>query len=38
MDLVNSVVFALANKSGLTPRGDIYVRRKESAEVKKTTP
>jgi len=37
-DLVDSVVFALANKSGLTPRGEIYVRKKESAEVKKTTP
>lgn len=37
-DLVDSVVFALANKSGLTPRGEVYVRRKESAEVKKTTP
>ena len=37
-DLVDSAVYAVANKSGLTPRGDIYVRKKESAEVKKTTP
>lgn len=37
-DLVDSVVFALANKSGLTPRGEIYVRKKDSAEAKKTTP
>jgi len=32
-DLVDSVVFALANKSGLTPRGEIYVRKKDTAEV-----
>jgi hypothetical protein len=37
-DLVDSVVFALANKSGLTPRGEIYVRKNERSEVKKTTP
>lgn len=37
-DLVDSVVFALAKKAGLTPRGEIYVRKIESAEVKKTTP
>ena len=37
-ELVESAVYALANKSGLTPRGEIYVRKKESAEVKKTTP
>lgn len=37
-DLVDSVVFALANKAGLTPRGEIYVRTKENAEAKKTTP
>ena len=37
-DLVDSVVFAIANKSGLTPRGEIYVRKKESAEVMKPTP
>lgn len=37
-DIVERVVFALANKSGLTPRGEIYVRKKDSAEAKKTTP
>ncbi len=37
-DIVESVAYALANKSGLTPRGDVYVRKAESAEVKKTTP
>lgn len=37
-DLVESVVVALANKSGLTPRGEIYVRKKDTAEVMKTTP
>lgn len=37
-DLVDSVVFALANKSGLTPRGEIYVRKKNTAEVKRATP
>ena len=36
--LVESVVFALANKAGLTPRGEIYVRKKDTAEVTKTTP
>jgi hypothetical protein len=37
-DLVDLVVFALANKAGLTPRGEIYVRKSDSAEVKKITP
>jgi len=32
-DLVDSVVFALANKAGLTSRGEIYVRKKDTAEV-----
>ena len=37
-DLVEQVVYALANKAGLTPRGEIYVRKKDTAEViKKTT-
>lgn len=35
-DLVDSVVFALANKAGLTRRGEIYVKKTDSAEVKKT--
>jgi hypothetical protein len=37
-DLVDSVVFALANKSGLTPRGEVYVRKRDTAEVTQTTP
>jgi hypothetical protein len=37
-DLVDSVVYALANKAGLTRRGEIYVRKTDSAEVMKTTP
>ncbi len=35
---VESVVYALANKAGLSPRGQIYVRKNESAEVKKIGP
>lgn len=34
-DLVDSVVYALASKAGLTPRGEIYVRKVDSAEVVK---
>lgn len=37
-DVVDSVVYALANKAGLTPRGEIYVRKKEDTEAKKTNP
>ena len=37
-DLVDSVVYTLANKAGLTPRGQIYVRKKDNAEAKKTNP
>jgi len=37
-DLAESAVFSLANKAGLVPRGEIYVRKKEDAEAKKTTP
>jgi hypothetical protein len=37
-DLVESAVYTLANKAGLVPRGDIYVRKKDDAEAKKTTP
>ena len=37
-DLVESAVYTLANKAGLTARGEIYVRKAESAEVKKPTP
>jgi hypothetical protein len=37
-DLVDSVVYALANKSGLVPRGQVYIKQKDDAEAKKTTP
>ena len=37
-DLVESAVYTLAKKAGLTPRGDIYVRKRDDAEAKKTTP
>lgn len=37
-NLVESVVFALANKAGLTPRGEIYVRKKDTAGVVVTRP
>ena len=37
-DLVESVVYALANKAGLVPRGEIYVRKRDDTEAKKTTP
>ena len=36
-DLLDSVVFALANKSGLTGRGEIYVRKTGNAKVKDVT-
>lgn len=36
-DLVDSVVFALANKSGLTARGEIYVRKTGTTRVKDVT-
>jgi hypothetical protein len=37
-DLVDSVVYALANKAGLEPRGEIYVRKRSDSEAKKTNP
>jgi|SRR5882724_1910557 len=37
-DLVESAVFTLANKAGLVLRGEIYVRKRDDAEAKKTTP
>jgi hypothetical protein len=37
-DLVESAVFTLAHKAGLVPRGEIYIRKKDDAEAKKTTP
>ena len=29
---------ALANKAGMVPRGDVYIKKKDDAEAKKTTP
>lgn len=37
-DLVDSVVYTLANKAGLVPRGEVYVRNVADTEAKKTTP
>jgi hypothetical protein len=37
-DLVDSAVYAVANKAGLTPRGEIYVKKDDSPGVKKTRP
>lgn len=36
-ELLDSVVYALANKAGLTGRGDIYVRKSGSAKAKDVT-
>ena len=36
-DLVDSVVFTLAKKAGMVPRGEVYVKKKED-EAKKTAP
>ena len=37
-DMVDSAVFTLANKAGLVPRGEIYVKRKDNTEALKTIP
>jgi hypothetical protein len=37
-DLVDSVVYTLANKAGLIPRGEVYIRKKDDVEAKKSTP
>lgn len=37
-DLVESAAFTLANKAGLSPRGEIYVRKKSAVEAEKTIP
>ena len=37
-ELVESAVYTLANKAGLIPRGEVYVRKKEDTEAKKTNP
>ncbi len=36
-ELVESAVYTLANKAGLTARGEIYVKKTEKAEVKNVT-
>jgi hypothetical protein len=37
-EMVESAVYTLANKAGLVPRGEVYVRKKDDAEAKKTNP
>ena len=37
-DLVDSAVYTLAQKAGLYQRGEIFVRKKDDTEAKKTTP
>lgn len=37
-ELVESAVFTLANKAGLVPRGEVYIKKKDDAEAKKTAP
>lgn len=37
-NLVDSAVFTLANKAGLVPRGEIYIKKRSDAEAKKATP
>jgi hypothetical protein len=36
--IVDSALYALARKSGLVPRGEVYVRKRDSEEAKKTNP
>jgi hypothetical protein len=37
-DVIDSALFTLANKAEMVPRGDIYIKKKDDAEAKKTTP
>jgi hypothetical protein len=37
-EMVVSAVYTLANKAGLVPRGEVYIRRRDDAEAKKTNP
>lgn len=37
-DLVESALFTVAQKSGLTPRGDVYVKKRDNEEAKKSNP
>ena len=36
--IVDSALYALAQKAGLTPRGEIYVRKRENEEMKQANP
>ncbi|MBA2704995.1 MAG: hypothetical protein H0U60_14230 [Blastocatellia bacterium] len=36
--LVDSALYALARKSGLVPRGEVYVRKRDNEEANKTNP
>jgi len=36
--LVDSALFALANKAGLVPRGEVYIKKRDDGEAKKPTP
>lgn len=37
-DLVDSALFTLANKAGMVPRGEVYIKKRDDAEAKKTSP
>lgn len=37
-DLVDSALLTLANKAGMVPRGEVYIKKREDTEAKKTTP
>jgi hypothetical protein len=37
-ELVDSVVYTLANKTGMVQRGDVYIKKKDEVEAKTTTP
>ena len=37
-DLVDSALFTLANKAGMVPRGEVYIKKRDDVEAKKTTP
>jgi hypothetical protein len=36
--LVDSALYALANKAGLVPRGEVYIKKRDDGEAKKATP
>src|SRR5258705_9624139 len=37
-DLVDSALFTLANKAGMVPRGEVYIKKRDDVEAKKTSP